>query len=259
MVAAALGSDQTAALPMSDTVNLSPRRVAPLIAPVIDRVVIGILLRVLPHGRRLAEAHGLSRSGGLVEFRYALLAGPVERTTAEAVARYFSPGGLDEELDAQVEQGMIVVDAAGRISLTDAGRSFVTAIYDLHAEMTAEAWEGQADDVDRLCTLVGRVLAEGQATAGPAFAGMSAVYERAGDPPALVLFNRLSALRYHRADAHAAAWAAAGHTAESIRAMAPGPARQSIEDDTNRRAAAPYVALTADERLDLLAGLAALP
>jgi hypothetical protein len=257
IVAAARGCDQTAAS-MPDAVDLSPVRVAPLVAPVTDRLVIGILLRAQPGNRQLAEAHGLARSGGLVEFRYALLGGPVARSTADAVARYFSRGGLDEELDAQVAQGMISIDG-DRIVVTDGGRAFLHAVYDLHAGMTTEAWEAQLSNVEWLADVVGRLLAAGAATAGPAFAGMGRPFERRGDPAALVLFNRLSALRYHRADAHAAAWAAAGHTAESIRAMAPGPARQAIEDDTNRRAAAPYAAITPDERLDLLAGLAALP
>jgi hypothetical protein len=243
---------------MTDAVDLSPVRVAPLVAPAIDRLVIGILLRAQPRNRQLAEAHGLARSGGLVEFRYALLGGPMARTTAEAVARYFSAGGLDEELDAQVAQGMLSVEG-DRMVVTDGGRAFLQAVYDLHAEVTSEAWEAQLANLDRLAAIVGRLLAAGAATAGPAFAGMARPFERPGDPAALVLFNRLSALRYHRADVHAAAWAAAGHTAESIRAMAPGPARQAIEDDTNRRAAAPYEAITPDERLDLLAGLAALP
>jgi hypothetical protein len=77
-----------------------------------------------------------------------------------------------------------------------------------------------------------------------------------------VLLNRLSTMRYHRADAHAAAWQAAGWTAAEVAAMPWGTewsdARVAIERDTNVRAAPPYAALTADERLVLLAGLAAL-
>jgi hypothetical protein len=66
-------------------------------------------------------------------------------------------------------------------------------------------------------------------------------------------------LRYHRADAHATAWTAAGHTATSITALPPGPPRATIEAETDRLAAPPYAALTADERLTLLADLAAVP
>ena len=75
----------------------------------------------------------------------------------------------------------------------------------------------------------------------------------------MLLLNRLGTLRYHRADAHAAAWAAAGHTASSIAALPAGPERLAIELETDRRAAGPYAALGAEERLTMLADLAALP
>jgi hypothetical protein len=38
-----------------------------------------------------------------------------------------------------------------------------------------------------------------------------------------------------------------------------GPMRTAIEAETNRRAGVPYAALSVDERVALLAGLAALP
>jgi hypothetical protein len=244
---------------LPDAVELPPIRFAPLVAPVIDRVAIDIHLRANPSARRLATDRGLSRLGGLVEFRAALLAGPMARSTAEAVARYFSAGALDEEIEVMVDEGMLIVAGSdGAFVLTAAGEEVVHAIFDLHAEITAEAWSARADELPRLVELVGRLLEAGRATGGPAFAGMGRPHERPGDPPALVLFNRLSALRYHRADAHAAAWAAAGQTADGIRAMAPGAEREAIEADTNRRAAPPYAALSPDERLELLAGLAAL-
>jgi hypothetical protein len=75
----------------------------------------------------------------------------------------------------------------------------------------------------------------------------------------VLLLNRLSTLRHHRADAHAAAWTAAGHTASSIAALPAGPERLAIELETDRRAAGPYAALSAEERLAMLADLAALP
>jgi hypothetical protein len=38
-----------------------------------------------------------------------------------------------------------------------------------------------------------------------------------------------------------------------------GPVRAAIEAETNRRAGVPYATLSVDERVALLAGLAALP
>jgi hypothetical protein len=225
----------------------------------MDRIVVGLHLRAQPQVRALAVAHGLSRSGGLVEFRLALASRPLARSAAEAVARYFTSGALDEELDYHLAQGMLRVDADGRLSATDAGRAFIDGVYDVHAAVAEESWAGVGPGVVAdLATLAGRLLGAAAATGGPAFAGMSPPHERPGDPAELLVFNRCSALRYHRADAHAAAWAAAGHTAESINALVPGPERDAIEVETNRRAAPPYAALTADERLRLLAGLAVL-
>jgi hypothetical protein len=69
----------------------------------------------------------------------------------------------------------------------------------------------------------------------------------------------LTPLRFHRSDAHAAAWRAEGLTADEIRDLGPGPQRERIEAETNRRAAAPYAVLSAEERFILLSGLGALP
>jgi hypothetical protein len=233
--------------------TMTPEECAALVAPAIDRVVIDIHLRSRDRGRAVARSHGLERAGALVQFRYALLAGPVARSTAEGVARYFPEGGLDEELGIQVDQDMLVVDEAdGRITLTDRGVVVVNQLYDVHAEVTSEAWATHTDEVRWLVDVAGRLLEAAHPTAGPAFAGMGRPHERPGDPAGVALFNRLDALRFHRADAHAAAWAAAGHTAESIASLDPGPERDVIEADTNRRAAPPFAALTPDERSALL-------
>lgn len=110
-----------------------------------------------------------------------------------------------------------------------------------------------------LAALVGRVLTAAAETAGPAFAGLYPPHERAGDPPGVVLFNRLAVLRYHRADAHAAAWAAEGLTAQEMQALQPGELRERIEAETNRLAATPYAVLSEPERQALVAGLRMLP
>jgi hypothetical protein len=238
---------------------MTPEECAAAAAPEVDRLVIGILLRSQPDTRRLASSRGLERIGSLLELRSALLSGSVARRTLDAVARYMPPGALDEELTVQVAQETLTVDpGTGATSLTADGRSAVDALYDLHARVTAEAWTGRDDTVRRLCGVAGRLLDAARPTGGPAFAGLGRPFERAGDPPSLLLFNRLAAMRYHRADAHASAWAAAGHDATSIDELPPGPERDAIEEDTNRRAAPPYAALTATERDDLVAGLSGL-
>ena len=55
-------------------------------------------------------------------------------------------------------------------------------------------------------------------------------------------------------------WTASGLTLEQLRELFPhDPLRQAIEDDTNRRDEPIYEALSTQERLELLAGLGALP
>lgn len=52
---------------------------------------------------------------------------------------------------------------------------------------------------------------------------------------------------------------AAGLTSEAMMQLPAGPMRAAIEAETNRRAGVPYATLSVDERVALLAGLAALP
>ena len=123
-------------------------------------------------------------------------------------------------------------------------------------QVATAVWTG---DLSELLDLVGTLLAAGTATGGAAYAVFAPPHERPGDPPGIVLFNRLAALRYHRSDAHVAAWAARGLTTEQVAALpADTPLRQEIEADTNRRSAPPYAALSPSRRLRFLAGLATL-
>jgi hypothetical protein len=161
---------------------------------------------------------------------------------------------------------MIHRSADGGLSATERGLAFLAEIWQVHAEVTEELWAGHDDRVLRLVEALGRVLTyalvlaeEEGADAGAAFAAMAPPYEPDGTPPGVLLLNRLGTLRYHRADAHAAAWTAAGHTATSVAALPPGPEQLAIELETDRRAAGPYTVLTAEERLAMLADLAALP
>ena len=67
--------------------------------------------------------------------------------------------------------------------------------------------------IERLAAATASLVAA--ATSGPvlargALAAMTPNYEPAGTPQSVLLLNRLSALRYHRSDAHAVAWRAAG-------------------------------------------------
>jgi hypothetical protein len=125
------------------------------------------------------------------------------------------------------------------------------------AALIAARRAGLGETVARGSALLGRVLDAAGDTGGEGFHVMAPPYE-AGAGPGAVLLNRMGTLRHHRADAHAAAWQAAGLTAAQIVALAAGPARAAIETETNRRAAPPFAVLTPAERTALLADLSAL-
>ncbi|HET8658527.1 MAG TPA: hypothetical protein VFM55_05970 [Micromonosporaceae bacterium] len=229
------------------------------VAVEIDRLFVGAMAAGREGGgRELVARHGPGAGGLLVEFRTAL-AWPGRGVRPEgfaAVLRYRELAQARRGVAAQAAHGWLAVDADGTFSATERGHAFLRDLYALHAEVTGRLWPGVPG---QLVARVGRVLAAAvDAGPGPALHAMAPPYEPAGAPPGLLLLNRLGTLRYHRADAHATAWAAAGQTATGIQAMAPGPARDAVEEETNARAAAPYAALTAPERRDLLDDLSAL-
>ncbi|MFC0507118.1 hypothetical protein [Micromonospora costi] len=255
---------------MNHAVELAPHRFAGLVAPAVDRAVAA----ALDAGRRRGGAElgrrygGPAATGFLVEFRTRLAepGGIVDEPGFAAVTRYRDPAECRRALDKQVAYGTLHRLPDGGIAATERGLAFLDELRGLHAEVTAELWAGHEERVVRLVEAFGRLVAyalvldaEQPAAAGAAFAATAPPYEPDGTPAGVLLLDRLDALHHHRADAHAAAWTAAGHTARSVAALPPGPERLAIDLETDRRAAGPYGALTPEERLTVLADLAALP
>ncbi|KUL30748.1 hypothetical protein [Actinoplanes awajinensis] len=232
------------------------------IRPVVDRLYIGVRASARERVLAVYAAHGL-RPGFESSFYFGLLARPMPADGFAAATTY---GGAD--MTGELEQGIAEVDADGTWRLTDRGRAAALAVQQALGDTAAERWSpgppfdtvlpGPAS-VPRLADLVGRLLAAGQATGGPAFRALAPVHEPPDASPAVRLTTRLGALRHHRADAHRAAWQAAGLTVDQVRALPAGPERQALEDETNRRDEPIYQALDQHERLELLAGLGALP
>ncbi|MEV4754089.1 hypothetical protein AB0J86_03100 [Micromonospora sp. NPDC049559] len=247
---------------MSDEDPLAPYLLAGRVAPAVDRVFTAAMRASRDRGGiELGKRYGGPAAiGFLIDFRTRLAApyGVVSGAGFAAVTRYADPAECQRVLDKQLAHGMIHrVD--GGFAATTRGHAFLQELYQLHAGVTAEIWSGHAERVARLVEALGRLLAAAATDGGDAFHAMAPPHEPDGTPPGVLLLNRLGSLRYHRADAHAAAWQAAGHTARSITALAPGPEREAIEAETDRRAAGPYEVLPPAQRLTFLADLAALP
>ena len=232
----------------------STQTYAALVRPAIDRVFIAARTAARPRVRAVIEEAGVG-PGFILSFYFGLLARPMPADSFAAATTY---GGSD--MTDELAGGVAVVDDAGTWSLTPVGRDLGLAIQLAIGAGAAELWApAPIDSLPRVAELVGRLLDAGAASGGPAFRAMAPVYEPAGASPAVQVTSRLGALRHHRADAHRAAWAAAGLTLPELLALPAGEVRQGIEDDTDRRDAPIYAALTDDERVELLALLAALP
>ncbi|MGQ5260604.1 hypothetical protein ACTWLT_07600 [Micromonospora sp. ZYX-F-536] len=253
-----------------NTVELAPHRFAGLLAPAVDRAFrAGMLAGRDGGGAELTQRYGGPAAAGfLVDLRTRLAApgGTVDAPGFAAITRYHDPVVCQRTVDKHVAHGMLHRSPDGALWATERGAAFLTELYQVHAEVTEELWAGHDERVSRLVSALGRLLSYALVLAdeegdrrGSAFAAMAPPHEPDGTPSGVLLLNRLGTLRYHRADAHAAAWTAAGHTATSIAALPAGPERLAIELETDRRAAGPYATLGAEERLTMLADLAALP
>src|SRR5215470_13357255 len=195
----------------------------------------------------------------LGQLRIALLARKIPTAGLAAIYRYREAGDVRQDLEDLRAAGLIDTADDGAIQATGSGRVVLTEMYRASAGIAGELWAGQEGSLADLSSLAGRVVDAALVTGGDAYMTMAPPYEPVGAASGLLLHTRLSVLRYHRADAHAAAWQAAGLTSAAISHMAAGPVRDTIEAETNRQAGIPYTVLDPDERMRFLAGLAALP
>jgi hypothetical protein len=236
------------------------------IAPVIGAVHVNVHAAARAVGRELSGAPDPS-PGFLNDLRFTLPLRPLTRAALAAVYRYGTADERESIIQEHLEQGALTEDPDGLLHATAHGLEIIHSLYGLHAAAVERIWPDH--DVPALATLARSVLTQAQqdlpTTAHPsghsaeavggAFAVVVPPYEPSDAPPGVLLFNRLAALRYHRADAHAAAWQEAGLSVADIVALKRGPVRERIEARTNQRAARPYRILTEAERARLYDGL----
>lgn len=168
--------------------------------------------------------------GALVELRTALLAGGLSIAAAEAIYPY------QPEVRAiwsrAREQGWIA-QVDGRLLPTDLTTGLFGRLLAVHDEVTTQLW----GDPSALLRTAGEVL-DGARCDGPAFAAWRSAGTGAAATPGGRLFISLTALRYLRADVHAASWTQAGFDAVTVQELPPdSAARVAIEADTDERLA----------------------
>ena len=240
---------------------LGPAAVAAAVAPVIDRLRMGIARRVPRAAAPLMERFRLTPAEAQVMsmLRNLLPDRVVDVTSVHAAFLYSPVNETDAALSLLAAAGLIAVGGTDEVAVTDQGREFLLSLRSVMQRIIEELWAQHGREVSRLAELAARAMEAATRTAGPAFRLVSPPYEPADTPPATLLAERLTPLRFHRYDAHAAAWRQAGLTAVEVQSLPPGPSRDAVEADTNTRAAAPYAALTIEERFALCVGLGMLP
>ncbi|WP_431902056.1 hypothetical protein [Nonomuraea sp. bgisy101] len=230
---------------------------AAAIAPLIDAVHIDVHAADRQLGVEYVRRSGL-RPGFLIDQRYVLPLRPLTRAGLATVYRYGTAREQAAEVEGQLLQGALREDGDGGLHATPVTLAFIEGLYELHDRATAKLWARHEELVSELGVLLGRLLDGAERLPGGALELMAPPYEPEGVSPGVALFNRVAAFRYHRADAHAAAWQAAGLTAQEVASLREGPLWEAVERDTNLRAAVPYGMLTEAERALLVQGLRTL-
>ncbi|HET7900802.1 MAG TPA: hypothetical protein VFL59_06405, partial [Candidatus Nanopelagicales bacterium] len=229
------------------------------VGPQLDRLRLGVMKAAVELGMR----SGMLRGSGLdpdaftvfamLRNAYPRRAVPLRNYRAAYV--YQEPAAFDRALAQMIGAQLVELSDADSVVLSAAGRDLMADVRRTGAQAAEGRW---GSEVGPLLDLSDRCLvrAAESAQADGAFHLVAPPADEPDDSEAARFAERLTGLRFHRFDAHVASWAAAGFTAATIAALDPGPERDAVEGETNRRAGGPYDALTGDERTLLLEGLA---
>jgi LmbE family N-acetylglucosaminyl deacetylase len=238
--------------------ELSGPRTAAAVAPIIDRLRISIARALAELAPAVVEPFGIPATvGGTIAMLRHLDHRAITPAALDAVFRYQPPESVAAAIAASRAAGLVAEDP-GAIRLTEAGRQLMAELLALTSEVVDARWSSEGARLARLLALTDQVLDAAVATGGESFAVLYPLALEPAAGPALVLAERLTALRFHRADAHAAAWQVAGLTAVEVAQLPPGPERDALEADTNERAGPPYAVLAVADRVALIADLGAL-
>jgi hypothetical protein len=238
---------------------LAVTSIAAAIAPIIDRLRLGITLRLRNSSVEIATTTGIGEEGGrtFAMLRNTHPSRPVPLDDLRGVFTYMPPDAVQAGIDEIARAGLVESDGTTLV-LSQVGRDLMARFVEL-ATATADDMWGPAAATSRLCELTSRVFEAAKETGGPTFAVVSPFDQPLDASPASRLAEMLTALRFHRYDCHVAAWRDAGLTVAEVVALSEGPQRDAIEAATNRCAGVPYGILAEGERFDLVAGLGSLP
>ena len=244
----------------NESVRLDAARCAELMASALDRLRLTLADRLKARAMAVASAHEVAMPA-MTAAAYLRNVYPNRAFRSRcllAVFTYQSADHVTAGLDALLTDGFLECSDDEQLSLTATGRDLLRDVVAAGDQTAQELWSQDAEIVARLLPLAERAVAAID-DGGDSFSLMA---PSSGNEAQLSSSGRfaelLTALRFHRFDSHIAAWSTAGLSLAQIKELAPGKARDAIEAETNLRAGVPYRALSPEERLELIAGTAAL-
>lgn len=227
------------------------------VAPLIDGIRIAIAGRSAEALLKLDSLSGVTPETGFVFSMLRNLAPDRVVGRADVDAPFLYGADPTPMLEQLAADGAIVKDRA-TVQLTAAGVASATKMLAVMGDVIATLWAPDAADFAALHIITTKAIAAAAETGGPAFAVMAPQFVPEGQDPRASFAESLTPLRFHRFDAHVAAWRARGLSPAEVQALPDGATKAEIETETNRRAAPPYAALSETERTMLLDALVQL-
>jgi hypothetical protein len=237
----------------------NPASLAALMAPVVDRLVISVSHAVDSEAMNALKGGHRFHPKALSLIAANLASGHMREQDLGTLSRYQHFGSHQPFLDGLQERGAIVLDADGSITPTQAGLEMAQNIARLQSTAVTALWQPRVNGVDRVAPLVAQCAAAAVADDSPLAQYAKQAWLPNDATTATKVWNDLTVLRMHRADAHAKAWAEAGLTALQMKDLEPGEQRDQIELRTNELAAPAWSPLSPSDGVVVLGELAALP
>jgi hypothetical protein len=232
---------------------------AAMMAPVVDRLVISVSHAVDSEALNALKGENRFHPKALSLIAANLASGRMREEDLGLLSRYQHFGSHQPFLEGLQERGAITIGADGAITPTPAGLEMAQGIARLQASAVTALWNPRVNGVAKAAPLVAQCAAAACADDSPLAQYAKQAWMPEDASPATKVWNDLTVLRMHRADAHAKAWTEAGLSALEMKDLAPGAQRDQIELRTNELAAPAWSPLAPSDGVPMLAELAALP
>lgn len=158
---------------------------------------------------------GLASPALLVDVAEFLLADALSPHTLTLRYRYQDPVDIAAVLRTWEQAGLVDTEpTAGNLRASAGLREFLETVLTIRAEVAERLWRDRIDSLLLIATGARAVVEASEGSLAVQFSALPEPHQ-----PALLTHHVLTGLRYHRADAHAAAWQSSGLDRQEIIAL----------------------------------------